>query len=180
MFVYLIFSFLFNPSAKVKNINPRCNIICENIEDSLVPPSGGELKLLTHLNVENWAYNWISMISDEQTGFYDEHFYLNLFYMRGMTNMYTSPEYFYIAFFPDAKFSSLGPRYIGLFYLETSNRIINTKLIIENPHYIGDDSTILNFRNSIIELTDSADVFFNFKELDRPGQLRYYYSWYYN
>ena len=180
MLLYLVFSFLFNPGIRFKSVDARCKIVCDDIETSLIPPSGGELKLLTHLNVENWSYNWIMMISHDETPLYDEHFYINLFYMRGMANMYTSSEYFYLGFFPDGKITQQGPAYIGLFELMHSKRILNTKLVIENPYYVDENSTILEFRDSMVRLTDSSFVFLNFKELDRPGQVRYYYSWYYN
>lgn len=180
MFIYLVFSFVFNPNMKFKTFTPRCNIVCEDeINNSLIPPSGGELKLLTHLNAENWAYNWIMMISSEETPNYDEHFYINLFAMRGMANMYTSSKYFYIGYFPNGKICKDGPKYIGLFELNHSKRLMNAKILIENPHYIDDVSCLTKFRDSIFVLTNTSQVSLNFQELNKPGQNRYYYSWLY-
>ena len=100
---------------------------------SLEPPSGGELKLLTHMNAENWAYNWIMYISNENTETFDDHFYMDYFNMRGMSNVFTNSNYFYLGFFPDDINCNHGPKYIGLFELQHSKRIFNTKMIIENP-----------------------------------------------
>lgn len=180
--IYSIISFLFSPNIikPLNNNNIRCKIYCDSdLEKSLTPPSGGQLKLLTHLNVENWAYNWIIMISSNETPFYDEHFYINLFTMRGVANMFTNSNFFYIGFFPNGKTCNNGPKYIGLFELNHSKKIMNTKIIIENPHYIEEDSSMLSFKESMILLTNSSNVLFSYNELNSPGQLRYYYSWFY-
>ena len=51
---------------------PRAKIHSEsNLTKMLEPPSGGELKLLTHLSAENWAHNWVIYISNSKL-IYDE------------------------------------------------------------------------------------------------------------
>lgn len=168
----------FSLMLKNSHIIPRCHIICdEDLSLSLIPPSGGELKLLTSLNAENWAYNWLMMISSENTPEYDEHYYMDLFNLRGMANMFTTEQYFYLGFFPSGKFCHEGPKYIGLFELQHSARIMNTKILVENPHYIQEDSHFENFKESLIILTDASHVFLNYNELNRPGQIRFYYLW---
>ena len=42
--------------------------------ESLTPPSGGELKLLTHLNGAAWAQNWLLHMGRNDTQLYDEHY----------------------------------------------------------------------------------------------------------
>ena len=158
-------------------IKPRCNIICTDLENSLIPPSGGELKLLTSVNSENWAQNWLMMISSKNTKEYDEHHYMDLLNLKGMSNMYTSEEYFYIGFFPEGKFCNHGPKYIGLFELEHDKRIFNTKIIVENPNYTDEDSSFYSFKNQLTMLTDSSYIFLNHQELNRPSQIRFYYLW---
>ena len=163
---------------KNSRVVPRCNIICEeDLSLSLIPPSGGELKLLTSLNAENWAFNWLMMMSSESTPEYDEHYYMDLFNLKGLANMYTTEEYFYLGFFPDGKFCNEGPKYIGLFELHHSKRMMNSKIIVENPHYIDEESCFQNFRDSLVILSDQSHVFLNYKELNRPGQIRFYYLW---
>lgn len=165
-------------NSLVSRYTPRCNIICEeNLGLSLTPPSGGELKLLTSFNAENWAYNWLMMISSDNTPEYDEHYYMDLFNLKGLSNMYTTDEYFYLGFFPDGKFCNEGPKYIGLFELQHKKRTMNAKIIVENPHYIDEESCFYNFRDSLIFLTDQSRVFLNYKDLKMPSQIRFYYLW---
>ena len=156
---------------------PRAKIHLEtSLEKLLEPPSGGELKLLTHLSVENWAHNWVVYIANSNL-IYDDHYYLDYFNMKGMANMYTSSEYFYLGFFPDSIITNQGPKYIGLFYLNHKKRIFGAKCIIENPYYMDTSSELDAFKDHIINLTNKAYVFFDYKELDRPGQVRYYLEW---
>ncbi len=177
MLLYIGFNMLFGNSIISKH-TPRCNIYCEeDLNLSLIPPSGGELKLLTNLNAESWSYNWITMISSDNTQEYDEHYYMDLFNMRGMANMYTSEKYFYMGFFPDSKFCNNGPKYIGLFELDYINKVLDTKIIVENPHYIDDDSTFHKFRDAVKKISDESQVTLNYMGLNRPGQIRFYYLW---
>lgn len=163
---------------KRPNVIPRCNILCEeDLSLSLTPPSGGELKLLTSLSVENWAYNWLMMISSDDTEGYDEHYYMDLFNLRGFANMYTTNEYFYLGFFPNGKFCNEGPKYIGLFELQHWKKTMNTKIIVENPYYIHEPSKFKNFKHSLVVLTDKSRVLLNYNGLNRPGQIRFYYLW---
>ena len=100
--------------------------------------------------------------------------------MRTLSSAYTSPTYFYLGFYPDGVNCKNGPKYLGLFELQTTKRIFNTKYIVENPYYVNGDSKLLEFKKSLIYLTDTAFVFLNYKELNRPEQLRYYMSWNYD
>jgi hypothetical protein len=195
-FTLLFLSFMYAPYMYYPNVNVivmsrirpvylESNIT--SLEQDLEPPLGGELKLMTSFSTENWAHKWIIHIVNEGQE-YDDHYYLDYFTMKGMTNMYTSSEYFYLGFFPESIIASYGqygmnkygPKYIGLFYLDHKKRIFNTKCIIENPHFMNEDSELDVFKRYIINLTDSAYVFFNYKELDRPGQVRYYLEWKFN
>lgn len=179
--LYLFFSFIHIPDVfYCKPKFSRCTIPYlesnNTLEMSLEPPSGGELKLLTHLNAENWAHNWVMFIANSGVE-YDDHYYLDYFTMKGMSNMYTSSEYFYLGFFPDSIITNHGPKYIGLFELQHSKRIFNTKCIIENPYYIDGDSELDLFKEYIINLTENAYVFFKYTDLNTPGQVRYYLEW---
>ena len=179
--LYLIFSFICVPDVfYYKHSFSRHTIPYlesnNTIEMALEPPSGGELKLLTHLNAENWAHNWVMFIANSGVE-YDDHYYLDYFTMKGMSNMYTSSDYFYLGFFPDSIITNHGPKYIGLFELQHSKRIFNTKCIIENPYYIDGDSELDVFKEYIINLTENAYVFFKYTDLNTPGQVRYYLEW---
>ena len=169
-----------------KMLHAKCSFIRSNIPylisnssnliRSLEPPSGGELKLLTHLSAEQWSHNWILYIANSEVQ-YSDHYYLDYFTMKGMANMYTSSEYFYLGYFPNSIITNQGPKYIGLFNLDYKKRIFNTKCIIENPYYMDGDSELTNFKKHIIDLTESAYVFFKYTDLNTPGQVRYYLEW---
>ena len=163
------------------NVIPRSSVFLEetNLIDSLEPPSGGKLKLLTHLNAGNWAYNWLMYISGDNTPEFDEHYYMDYFNMRGMTNVYTDSNFFYLGFYPDGIHCKEGPVYISLFELIYSKRVFNCKIIIENPHYIMYNSSLKEFKQEIKQLTNSAYVFFKYSDLNRPEQIRYYLAWNY-
>ena len=186
MFTQFIFYLSFVTCPFNKFIYPNINTkrasfpILENnytlMEQSLEPPSGGELKLMTHLSAENWAHNWILYIANSDIE-YDDHYYLDYFTMKGMANMYTSSDYFYLGFFPESIITNQGPKYIGLFKLEHKSRIFSTKCIIENPYYMEGDSELDIFKDYLIALTESAFVFFKYTELNTPGQVRYYLEW---
>lgn len=177
----LILGFVLRPNViTCRNNAIRSSVYMnDTLIHSLEPPSGGELKLLTSLNAESWAYNWIMYISSPDTEDYDEHFYMDYFNMRGMANMYTSPEYFYFGYFTDKMIGTRGPKYIGLFHLDKRKRILSAKLIMENPYDISQETRLREFKTSIINLTDTAFVFFKIEDLNRPEQIRYYYSWKY-
>lgn len=180
----LFLSFMYAPYMYYPNVMSRTRPLylesnLTRLEQDLEPPSGGELKLMTSLSTENWAHNWILYIANEEKE-YDDHYYLDYFTMKGMANMYTSSEYFYLGFFPESTITSYGPKYIGLFHLDHAKRIFNTKCIIENPHYMDGESELGIFKEYIINLTENAYVFFNYKELNRAGQVRYYLEWKFN
>ena len=156
----------------------RVNMIKnDTLINSLEPPSGGSLKLLTHLNAASWSYNWLMYISDPQTDNYDDHFYMDYFNMNGMTNIYTNVEFFYLGYFPDGLVCNQGPKYIGLFRLNHKKRVFNAILLIENPHYTHTDSNLHDFKREVMALTDTAHVFFRYNDLKRPEQIRYYLEW---
>ena len=136
-----------------------------------------ELKLLTHLNAEGWANSWLMHISQESTPFFDEHYYRDYLNMLSVAPSYTSKEYLYLGFYPDGNRNYDGPKYIGVFKLIHRQRTFNTIMIIENPHYIGDDSHLINFKHTLMHMTDSSRVFFKFNDLKRPEQIRYYLAW---
>tara|TARA_X000001036_G_scaffold40404_2_gene32547 strand:- start:2487 stop:3053 length:567 start_codon:yes stop_codon:yes gene_type:complete len=146
---------------------------------SLEPPSGGSLKLLTNLNAGSWTYNWLMYISADDTPDFDEHYYMDYFNMRGMSNIYTNANFFYLGYFPENVKCNKGPMYIALFELLHSKRVFNCKIIVENPHYIMYNSTLKEFKQELKQLTDSAYVFFKYTDLNTPGQLRYYLDWNY-
>tara|TARA_B100000085_G_C18496365_1_gene493498 strand:- start:155 stop:559 length:405 start_codon:yes stop_codon:yes gene_type:complete len=131
------------------------------------------------MNAASWSYNWLMYISADDTPEFDEHYYMDYFNMRGACNMYTNSKFFYLGYFPDNIRCNEGPMYIALFELMYSKRIFNCKIIIENPHYLDYDSTLKQFKEEIIYLTDSANVFLKYKDLKREGQLRYYLDWNY-
>ena len=84
------------------NVCNRYNIINSNSVDlleSLTPPSGGELKLLTHLNGAAWAQNWLLHMGKNDTQLYDEHYCTECLRMKQASEMYTSEEYFYFGFY---------------------------------------------------------------------------------
>jgi len=162
---------------------PRSNIFLTErdvLYSSLEPPSGGQLKLLTHLNAASWSQNWLMYISSKHTPEFDEHYYMDYFNMRGMSNIYIDRNFFYLGFFPDNIITKKGPRYISLFELDNPKRLFSCKIIIENPQYIMYNSSLKEFKNEIKHLTDDAYVFFNYNELNRPEQIRYYLEWNYN
>ena len=182
-FLLFILSFIKNSNvlfAKTDNAKIRHGYIFlddeESLQKSLEPPSGGELKLLTNLNAENWAHNWLLYIANSGVE-YNDNYYNDYFTMKGMTNMYTSPEYFYLGYFPSSRITAEGPKYIGLFELQYRKRIFNAKCIIENPFYMEDESELFYFKELIIQLTESAYVFFNYKDLNKTGQVRYMLEW---
>lgn len=180
-FLYFIYSFISLPDVFHCNYNfirtKEPFLISNNtLESSLEPPLGGELKLLTHLNAESWAHNWILFIANSGV-IYDDHYYLDYFTMKAMANVYTSSGYFYLGFFPDSTFKNEGPKYIGLFDLQHKKRIFNTKCIIENPYYLDEESQLHIFKQYIINLTNKAFVFLDYSELNTPGQIRYYLEW---
>lgn len=151
-------------------------------DDSLISSleefgGSSELKLLTHLNAEGWSSSWLMHISQESTPFFDEHYYRDYLNMLSVAPSYTSKEYFYLGFYPEGSRNYDGPKYIGVFKLLHSQRIFNTIMIIENPHYIGDDSHLINFKYILMHMTDSSHVFFKFNDLKRPEQMRYYLAW---
>ncbi len=175
-----IINFICSPFLCYKRPEIKNRTIYNNLKYEIIPPSGGQLKLLTSLSASNWANDWIISISSENTPEYDYHYYSDYFNMLSMANIYDDKKYFYLGFFPDKKINNNGPRYIGLFELQYKECTMNTKLIIENPHYIEDPSDLVVFRNCLLDLTRDAMVFLNFRELNRAEQLRYYYEWYYN
>ena len=134
-----------------------------DILESLTPPSGGELKLLTHLNGAAWAQNWLLHMGRNDTELYDEHYCTECLRMKQASNMYTSEEYFYFGFYPEES--------------KCGQRILNAKLIVENPKFIHEETMLIPFENSLRQLCDESFVFFKFDELKRPGQIRYYYEW---
>jgi len=146
--------------------------------DSLNPPSGGELKLLTNLNCNAWAQNWLLHMGRADTELYDEHYCTECLHMKEATSMYTSEEYFYFGFSPDgSNCGSYEPKYMALFFLDAKRRAMNAKLIVENPKFIGEDTMLVQFENDVRKLCDESYVFFKYDELKRPGQIRYYYEW---
>tara|TARA_B100000963_G_scaffold358555_1_gene383462 strand:- start:5608 stop:6183 length:576 start_codon:yes stop_codon:yes gene_type:complete len=174
--------FIKTPGILVHNVKPRTTIFLDEnstLSHALVPPSGGELKLLTHLSVENWAHNWLMYIANSGVE-YDDHYYMDYLNMKGMANMYTSTEYFYLGFYPDNIITNQGPKYIALLDLQHKKRIFNTKCLIENPYYMDGNSELSYFKELLINLTESAYVFFKFTDLNRPGQVRYYLEWKHN
>ena len=174
-----LFSFLIPLNIKFSRL-PKLNIYLETDFESMIPPSGGKIKLLTHLNAENWAHNWMTHVSKSEEFNVrkadSDHYYLEYFIMKGMTRTYTSNNHLYLGFFPDTEIKENGPRYIALFNLE--HKSFNTKCIIQNPHmFQGSELTI--FKNSVKELTKRNNIYFNFSELNVPGQYRYFLDWYY-
>ena len=146
--------------------------------ESLTPPSGGELKLLTHLNGAAWAQNWLLHMGRNDTELYDEHYCTECLRMKQASNIYTSEEYFYFGFYPEESDCGLfEPKYMALFVLDAKKRVLNAKLIVENPKFISEGTMLIPFENSIRRLCDESYVFFKFDELKRPGQIRYYYEW---
>ena len=172
----LIFLFSFIPLNFIEYKRPIVKPILiqlddeESLQQSLEPPAGGELKLLTYIGAENWAHKWLLYIANSGVE-YNDNYYNDYFTMKGMTNMYTSPEYFYLGYFPDSRITFEGPKYIGLFELQYKKRIFNAKCIIENPFYMEDESELLYFKELIIQLTESAYVFFNYKILINQDRL---------
>ena len=191
--IFCLFSFISSPVKVINVVNVvnvvnlknavsvrrKLNIVMnDTLIHSLEPPSGGSLKLLTYLNAGSWSYNWLMYISSDNTPNFDEHYYMDYFNMRGVSSMLTNTDFFYLGYFPDG-LSNYGPKYIGLFELQQNARIFNTKIIIENPHYIESESKLTDFKEEIIQLTEVAEVFFKYSELDRPEQLRYFLEWNY-
>ena len=177
-----VLSFLISPKNiyYTPSVYPRANLLLEtDLIHSLEPPSGGSLKLLTHLNAASWSYNWLMYISSEDTPGFDEHYYMDYFNMRGLSNIYTDSNFFYLGFFPEEIICNHGPMYISLFELLQSKRVFNCKIIIQNPHYTMYDSTLKEFKQEIKHLTDTSYVFFKYSELNRPEQMRYYLGWNY-
>lgn len=177
-----LFSFILQPPTVFYKTNavPRAAVSLESdLIHSLEPPSGGSLKLLTHLNAASWSYNWLMYISAEDSIDFDEHYYMDYFNMRGLCNIYTNSNFFYLGYYPDGVHCREGPMYIALFELIHSKRIFNCKIIIENPHYTFLNSTLKEFKDDIKYLTDTAFVFFKYSDLKREGQMRYYLEWNY-
>ena len=75
-------------------VSPRASLFLEtDLIHSLEPPSGGSLKLSTHLNAASWSYNWLMYISADDTPEFDEHYYMDYFNMRGLSNIYTNANF---------------------------------------------------------------------------------------
>ena len=182
-FVFAILSFILPLSNNVvyrTNVFQRVKPHLEtDLIKSLEPPSGGSLKLLTHINAGSWSYNWLMYISANNTPHFDVQYYMDYFNMRGLSNIYTSSNFFYLGYFPDNIKCNEGPMYISLFELIYPKRVFNCKIIIQNPRYIMYNSTLKEFKQDIKYLTDSAYVFFKYSELNRPEQIRYYLDWNY-
>lgn len=165
------------------SLRMRSNIIY-NVDDtklieSLIPPSGGELKLLTHLNGNAWAQNWLLHMGRNDTAVYDDHYCMECLSMKESSNIYTSEEYLYFGFFPEGckGTAAYEPKYLALFVVQPKKRALNAKLIVENPKYIHEETMLVEFENSLRQLCDESYVFFKYDELKRPGQIRYYYEW---
>jgi hypothetical protein len=173
----LLFSFIIPKNIDIKYSRlPKLNIYLDDFEhEAMIPPSGGKIKLLTHLNAESWAHNWMTHISNSEE--FDDHYYLEYFIMKGMTRTYTSNNDLYLGFFPDEEIKKDGPKYIALFNLQ--NKTFNTKCIIENPFYIYQKSELTTFKSSVKELAKKNNIYFTFEELNVSGQYRYYLDWYY-
>ncbi len=181
-FLLYITSFIIHiPSEIYKpNVNIRTFIYMKpDLQNSLEPPSGGSLKILTHLNAASWAQNWLMYISAEDSPVFDEHYYMDYFNMRGLCNIYTNTNFFYMGYYPENINCNEGPMYISLFELLPAKRIFNCKIIMENPRYLEYNSTLKDFKTEIKRLTDTAYVFFQYTDLNTPGQLRYYLEWNY-
>jgi len=183
----LMTCFIINPfpfPSKVYTIqnNLRRNVIGnlnrEDILESLTPPSGGELKLLTHLNGAAWAQNWLIHMARNDTELYDEHYCTECLRMKQASDVYTSEEYFYFGFYPEeSKCGQFEPKYMAMFVLDKKRRALNAKLVVENPKFIHEETMLIPFENSLRKLCDESYVFFKYDELKRPGQIRYYYEW---
>jgi len=185
LFIALL-SFIVNPSIypffKTDIYNRydiiKCNGHNTDFLESLTPPSGGELKLLTHLNGNAWAQNWLLHMGKNDTELYDEHYCTECLRMKQASNLYTSVDYFYFGFYPDdSKCGPYEPKYMALFVLDPKKRVLNAKLIVENPKFIHEETMLIPFENSLRQLCDESFVFFKYDELKRPGQIRYYYEW---
>jgi hypothetical protein len=166
-------------------VKGRGNLVYNNEGDSssliesLTPPSGGELKLLTHLNGNAWAQNWLLHMGRTDTEVYDDHYCTECLSMKESSNIYTSEEYLYFGFFPDgcSGKAAYEPKYLALFVVQPKKRALNAKLIVENPKFINEETRLIDLENSLRRLCDESYVFFKFDELKRPGQIRYYYEW---
>jgi hypothetical protein len=166
-------------------VKGRGNLVYNNegdsssLIDSLTPPSGGELKLLTHLNGNAWAQNWLLHMGRNDTAVYDDHYCMECLSMKESSNIYTSEEYLYFGFFPDgcSGKAAYEPKYLALFVVQPKKRALNAKLIVENPKFINEETRLIDLENSLRRLCDESYVFFKFDELKRPGQIRYYYEW---
>lgn len=169
--------FNFKPTLKMSSFRHLPIYSDDSFISSLESPGNGELKLLTHLNAENWAHNWLMHISDESTPQFDEHYYRDFLNMLSVAPSYTSKEFFYLGFFPKDSRNYEGPRYIGVFELIHPKRTFDTIMIMENPHYLDDPSDLIDFKHQIIHLTESSFVFFRFDKLRRPEQMRYFLEW---
>ena len=182
----MVLSYIFKPHL-YPNYRPTCIIRSaivysgeggSTMLDSLNPPSGGELKLLTNINCNAWAQNWLIHMGRNDTELYDEHYCTECLHMKESSNIYTAEEYFYFGFFPEgSKCGSYEPKYMALFFLDAKRRAMNAKLIVENPKFIEEDTMLLTFENDVRKLCDESYVFFKYDELKRPGQIRYYYEW---
>jgi len=167
------------------NVLGRTDLVYNNeggssgLIESLTPPSGGELKLLTHLNANAWAQNWLLYMGREDTENYDDHYSMECLRMKESSNIYTSEEYLYFGFFPDgcSGKAAYEPKYLALFVVQPKKRALNAKLIVENPKFINEETRLVDLENSLRRLCDDSYVFFKFDELKRPGQIRYYYEW---
>lgn len=185
--ISFIFSFissftfpLHNKCVYAPDVIPKVKIYLESkLAHSLEPPPGGSLKLSTHLNAASWSHNWLMYISSDNTPEFDEHYYMDYFNMRGMSNVHTNSNFFYLGYFPEGMRCNEGPMYIALFELLHSKRVFNCKIVIENPYYTSHNSTLKEFKQEIKHLTDTAYVFFKYSDLDRPEQIRYYLDWKY-
>jgi hypothetical protein len=174
----------FIASQCINYIKPRISRrnACINLEQDLFNSieeydGGVELKLLTHMNAQGWSNSWLMHIAHESTPFFDEHYYRDYLNMLSVSAGYTSKEYFYLGFYPEDSRGGNGPKYIGVFKLMHRQRILDTIMIIENPYNLDDDSNLANFKDTIIHMADTAQVFFKFNNLKKPEQMRYYLAW---
>ena len=177
------FTFFTAPTTNIcaPDFKPRTTILLEDndLGHTLEPSSEGSLKLLTYLNAASWSTTWMEYISNAETPTFDDSYYHDYFNMRSLANIHKGSNYFYMGYFPGGNIGK-GPRYIALFELQYSKRIFNCKQIIQNPKQIDLDSSLVDFKNEIQELTEKSFVFLKYSELKRPEQMKYFLEWRFN
>ena len=154
----------------------------QEIEDKLISNIDG-LKLIKSNKVIDLTKEWIyDMINSKHK--YEKFIYEDLFLMRDYALVNNTKKHFYISYFPPQVRSIHGSHYIAAVELCVKKREFKIQLFIQNPNYMiqseYDEKKIVDFKYQLIALCKKSGVFFEYSDLKKNYNSRYYYSWLYS